>query len=569
MELNVRILLICSAYNGLTQRIHDELIQLQHTVSIEFSLSDKHMLEAVTLFKPELIICPFLKEKIPKTIYSQYKCIIIHPGIMGDRGPSSLDWAIHEQQPNWGVTALQADEQMDAGDIWAASNFNMRKSFKASIYRKEVTKAAVHTLHQVLDNLQQDDFKPQPLDYLKKETKGELKPLMTQEIRSINWQQDDTQTIINKINAADSFPGLLDTLFDEQYYLYGACKESELKGQTPGEIIARRNGAICRATIDGAVWISHMRPKSKRSYKLPSAVLLKDKLKGIYENRIPLVLEEDKETFKEIYYKEKNDIGYLYFDFHNGAMSIEQCVRLKYAYEMIREQKDIRVLVLMGGHDFFSNGIHLNIMEDSQKSDEDGWSNIHAMNDIVREIIHTPDLITVASIGANAGAGGAIMALACDYVVARQGVILNPHYKTLGLHGSEYWTYLLPKRVGKDKAYEITDNCLPIGAIRAQEIGLLDVVFNEEESVYFQELENFCEYHANKEDYYDFLDDKAEQRQKDEAVKPLEEYRKEELAYMYESFYNKSSDFNRLRCEFVYKIKPTHTPLRLALHRKT
>lgn len=567
----MRILLICTSYNGLTQRIHDELILLKHTVSIEFSISAEHMTQAVELFKPELIICPFLKEKIPHSIYKNHKCIIFHPGIIGDRGPSSLDWAIHEKKEHWGVTALQADEEMDAGDIWANFDFKMRDTFKASIYRKEITKSAVKTLHKVLQNIEDSHFKPQVLDYNKEHVTGELKPIMSQEIRQIDWLKDNTKTVINKINAADSYPGLLDMMFQEEFYLYGAHKEDILRGEIAGEIIARRNGAICRATIDGAVWISHLKSKKKNSFKLPSAVLLKNRLKGVYENRIPLVLEETSEekrdTFKEIYYKEKNEVGYLYFDFHNGAMSIEQCVRLKYAYEMIRD-KDIQVLVLMGGNDFFSNGIHLNIMEDSKKSDEDGWSNIHAMNDIVREIIHTPDLITVASISANAGAGGVILALACDYVVAREGIIINAHYKTLGLHGSEYWTYLLPKRVGEDKAYEITDSCLPLGALRAQEIALVDMVFNEEDEIYFNELENFCEYHAQKDDYYDFLDEKEKNRQKDEAIKPLEEYRNEELEHMYKSFYDKDSSFNKLRCDFVYKSKLKFTPKRLALHRK-
>ena len=47
----------------------------------------------------------------------------------------------------------------------------------------------------------------------------------------------------------------------------------------------------------------------------------------------------------------------------------------------------------------------------------------------------------------NAGAGGVFLALAADQVWARHGVVLNPHYKNMGnLYGSEYWTYLLPRR---------------------------------------------------------------------------------------------------------------------------
>jgi putative two-component system hydrogenase maturation factor HypX/HoxX len=37
-------------------------------------------------------------------------------------------------------------------------------------------------------------------------------------------------------------------------------------------------------------------------------------------------------------------------------------------------------------------------------------------------------------------------------VWARRGVVLNPHYKNMGnLYGSEYWSYLLPRRVGSGR----------------------------------------------------------------------------------------------------------------------
>ena len=54
----------------------------------------------------------------------------------------------------------------------------------------------------------------------------------------------------------------------------------------------------------------------------------------------------------------------------------------------------------------------------------------------------------------------------------------------------------------------------------------------------------------------------------DEKIKPIQKYRDEELEHMYKSFYDANSSFNKLRCEFVYKVTPKHTPKRLALHRK-
>ena len=67
----------------------------------------------------------------------------------------------------------------------------------------------------------------------------------------------------------------------------------------------------------------------------------------------------------------------------------------------------------------------------------------------MRDIIETPSHLVIAALRGNAGAGGAMMALASDRVFAREGVVLNPHYRGMGgLFGSEYWTYTLPRRVG-------------------------------------------------------------------------------------------------------------------------
>jgi putative two-component system protein, hydrogenase maturation factor HypX/HoxX len=62
----------------------------------------------------------------------------------------------------------------------------------------------------------------------------------------------------------------------------------------------------------------------------------------------------------------------------------------------------------------------------------------------------------------NAGAGGVFLAAACDYVFVSDRSVLNPHYKNMGLFGSEYWTYILPRRVGDVQAVRLTNNCLPI-----------------------------------------------------------------------------------------------------------
>ena len=92
----MRILFLAHGFNSLTQRLHAELTALGHDIAVEFDIADSVSEEAVALFRPELILAPFLKRAIPESIWREYVCLIVHPGIVGDRGPSALDWAIQE-----------------------------------------------------------------------------------------------------------------------------------------------------------------------------------------------------------------------------------------------------------------------------------------------------------------------------------------------------------------------------------------------------------------------------------------------------------------------------------------
>ena len=354
---------------------------------------------------------------------------------------------------------------------------------------------------------------------------------------------------------SDSTPGVKDEILGVECYLFSAFIEDTLRGKTK-EILAKRDGAICIGTIDGAIWISQIQELG--SFKLPATYVLKDKIKGIEEKRIPLVIEDERKSFYELRVQRKDEIAYLYFNFHNGAMTSTQCIKLKYAIEYLKEE--CKVLVLMGADDFFSNGIHLNILEDSKKQGEDGWSNINAMNEAVKAVLLCDEIITVASFNKNSGAGGVFLGLACDYAISSENTIFNPHYKTLGLSGSEYHTFILPKRVGQTKSKELLENCLPINANYAKKINMIDEVYPFED--YQEKLEIFCENLLKNEDTFEeFIDRKKDFLEQELPL--MEECKEKELQIMYDEFWQKSSSFHTLRYDFVHKIKPKNTPKRL------
>jgi len=568
--LLMRILLLTHAFNSLTQRLGAELQGRGHEVSIEFDIADSVAEEAVALFRPDLIIAPYLRRAIPQSIWKQHVCLIVHPGIIGDRGPSALDWAILDGEQEWGVTVLQAEAEMDAGPVWASAGFPLRTAKKSSIYRNEVTQAATIAVLQAVERYAAGDFTPTPLAGCT-DPRGRLRPLMRQVDRAIDWQRDDTATVLRIINAADGFPGVADSLFGIACHVFDAWPESLLQfpASRPGDLVARRETAVLRRTVDGAVWIGHA--KRAGDFKLPVALAFAAESAVLPEAALDGWWRADGQTWQDIAYEESCGVGFLHFEFYNGAMSSAQCARLRSALVWAK-RRPVKVLVLLGGADFWSNGIHLNVIEAASLGGgspaDESWNNINAMNDLALELIETGGQITIAALAGNAGAGGCFLARAADLVWVREGVLQNPHYKNMGnLYGSEYWTYLLPRRVGEQGARDIMRDRQPLTARRAVDIGFSDACLAGDSAAFRIDVARRAIEIAGAADLDMRLAEKRRCRARDEAEKPLAAYREEELAYMRRNFYGFDPSYHVARHHFVRKSPASWTPRHLARHR--
>ena len=564
----MRVLLLTHAFNSLTQRLGAELAELGHLVSIEFDIADSVTEEAVALFRPELIVAPYLRRAIPESVWSHHVCLVVHPGIVGDRGPSALDWAIQEGEGEWGVTVLQAQAEMDAGPVWASANFPMRSAKKSSLYRNEVTQGAVAAVLQAVQRFESGGFAPQALADCDG-ARGRLRPLMRQGERALDWVRDDSATVLRKVRAADGFPGVADRLFGQPCHIFDAWPEAKLLG-TPGALIGRRETALLRATTDGAVWIGQA--KREGGIKLPATLAFGQESAALSELPLTGWWRSDEPTWQDIAYEEEGLVGTLHFEFYNGAMSTAQCARLQAALAWAK-QRPVRVLVLLGGSDFWSNGIHLNVIEAAslrgESAADESWANINAMNDLALELIATSGQLTVAALGGNAGAGGCFLARAADRVWARESVLLNPHYRNMGnLYGSEYWTYLLPRRVGEDAARALMRERQPLTARRALQIGFVDDCLGGDPAAYAASVSKRAQELAAAPDWSVQIAAKREARARDEATKPLAAYRDEELAQMRRNFYGFDPSYHVARHHFVRKSPVAWTPRHLARHRE-
>ncbi|MER7732194.1 enoyl-CoA hydratase-related protein [Streptomyces erythrochromogenes] len=559
------VLLVASAFNSLTQRVHAELRDHGHRVAVELALPGVALGDTVRRHRPDLVLAPMLRTALPEDVWAAYTCLVVHPGPVGDRGPSSLDHAVQDGETRWGVTVLQANAEMDAGDVWAAADCPVPPVGKSDLYRGEIADAALEAVLLAVERFASGTYVPRP------QTAGRARPPVRQDERRIDWTRDGTERVLRILRAADSRPGVRDHLLGADWYLHGGHREDGLRGR-PGELLATRAGAVCRATADGAVWIPELRAPRvagrPATPRLPATLALADRPGGLPalpalpplpELPVPPDAGPYRPAWSDIGYHEQGRTGFLTFSFPGGAMSTAHCRRLLDAYRTACT-RPTSVLVLGGGRDFFSNGIHLGVIEAAADPAEESWANINAMDDLVEAVLTTTDRLVVSALGGNAAAGGAMLALAADEVWCRSGVVLNPHYRLMGLYGSEYWTYTLPRRVGPALADRLTTEALPVGAAAAHRLGLVDRTVPCAPGDFSRETQRLAVRLAALPATDSRIAAKKAARERDEARRPLAAHREAELDRMRRTFFDPHAPYHALRRAFVRKERPAATP---------
>lgn len=197
----------------------------------------------------------------------------------------------------------------------------------------------------------------------------------------------------------------------------------------------------------------------------------------------------------------------LLFDVKNGIATItlnRPKVRNAFSLEMIRlwekalrevrDNEEIRVLILTGNGSVFCAGGDLKSMAKGKgflhlEEDDDidfvstgmnrknsVWKNVHRVPLLMDEI----DKPTIAVVNGDAIGAGLDMALQCDFRFASEKAMLGEGYIKAALVPGDGGGFYLPRLVGLDKALELLLTGRIIDAEEALKIGLVTRVMPEE-----------------------------------------------------------------------------------------
>ena len=346
-ENHVKVLLLCSAFNGLSQRAWIELRGAGHDVRVQLAGDRRggHRRRGRTV-EPDLIICPFLRgtgagrglAALPDDHHpsrSDGRPWAVLAGL-GDQRPRSRAGASPRCRPSRRWTPARSGAT-------GPSRSPADPPRKSSLYNGPVADAAIELVREVVAKAADPAFAPRAAGLRRPDVLGRLRPAMRQADRAFSWSDPTADD-----RAPD--PGRRRLARCAHHDLRGArCRCSTpipargSAGVSPAPSLRRRHGAVLVRTGDGAVWIGQVRAAAtgtgrscRPTWPWPTTSPACPRLTP----RSPI----DPAGHREISYRRHGPVGVLTFDFYNGAMSTGQCRRLAAALAHAAAQ-DTRVLV--------------------------------------------------------------------------------------------------------------------------------------------------------------------------------------------------------------------------------
>ncbi|HYC61454.1 MAG TPA: enoyl-CoA hydratase-related protein [Thermoanaerobaculia bacterium] len=140
----------------------------------------------------------------------------------------------------------------------------------------------------------------------------------------------------------------------------------------------------------------------------------------------------------------------------------------------------MRVVVITGaGRAFCAGGDVESMRELQERDDVDAFRKLlDAGRDIVLQIAAMAKPV-IASVNGVAAGAGCNLALACDYRIAAENAKFSESFVKIGLHPDWGGTWLLPRLIGRARAFELLATARMVDAHEALALGMVDRVASD------------------------------------------------------------------------------------------
>ncbi|RJP60053.1 MAG: crotonase [Deltaproteobacteria bacterium] len=157
-----------------------------------------------------------------------------------------------------------------------------------------------------------------------------------------------------------------------------------------------------------------------------------------------------------------------------NALNAEVGKDLRKAAEILKEDEEVRVIIVTGQGRAFAAGADIKELKDANSCEAREWA--RALFDSFEALGRMPKPV-IAAVNGIAFGGGCELALACDFIVASEKAKFGVPEIKIGVFPGAGGMYRLARAVGMRMAKEMVFVGDPIDAKTAQDIGLANRVF--------------------------------------------------------------------------------------------
>jgi len=227
-------------------------------------LADKNFIGQLKKYECDLFVVIAYGKFLPKDVLAipRLGAINGHGSLLPQyRGAAPINWAIINGEKQTGVSIIQMNEKMDAGDIIAQSTIDIDQEDTSIALRAKMAELGSQLLMETLKAIEENKCSLTP----QKEAEVSFAPKLRKEMGTIDWTKSAVE-IHNLVRGLLPWPSAT-TYFNGKMLkvIETAVAENSSGASQPGEICDISSKGIVVATGQGTLLIKKVHPESSKA----------------------------------------------------------------------------------------------------------------------------------------------------------------------------------------------------------------------------------------------------------------------------------------------------------------
>jgi methionyl-tRNA formyltransferase len=231
--------------------------------------------EQIARWAPDLVVVVAYGKILPQAVLDMppHGCINVHASLLPrHRGAAPIQWSVLSGDPETGITIMQMNAAMDAGDILLQRSVPIHATDTSETLWHTLAALGADALVDTIEALKAGTVAPVPQDA----TLATLAPRIEKTMGQIDWTEP-AEVIERAVRAFQPWPAAYTALYGKRLKVLGArVIEPSAPGdplQVPGSVIDAGPGGITVATGTGTLALTVVQLEGHRA--LPAASFIR------------------------------------------------------------------------------------------------------------------------------------------------------------------------------------------------------------------------------------------------------------------------------------------------------